>query len=906
MSDPEAVTRGASPPSQVPLGQSGPTQTLVAGLTSLSDRYVILETVGQGAMGVVVRAFDSKLQREVALKLLHAPHVDDVCRARMVREAQAMAQLNHACVVSVYDVYSNKQSVAIAMEYIAGRSLDVWLHEEKPQWSEIVAVFSQAAQGLRAAHRAGIVHRDFKPSNVMVGVDGRICVTDFGVAKVPSKVEGVGGGSQPRPKVSSPLVDTLTLQDSEIGTPRYMAPEQHASHVIDERADQYSLCVALWEALHGRSPFVGDELVLQKLKGPPAWEAGHVPSRIARAVLRGLQPAPEDRWPSMSELLRRLQSPRQAWMTGGAIAGLLAIGLAGGAAVWGGRIGQCDAQGRNVDAIWTPAAREAVGASIASSERGYAKDESTRVQKQLDRYVERWKVESRAVCLASQERGDSGESLRSTVCLQRASDDLGAAVGVLSGTSDFDTVRVASLVRSLRAPQDCTDIAAMEAGFVLPMTPGAMSEVAIGWHMLSTARAQLRSGQFEQALKTVTDPTFDPLTRHPAFAVERDLVRGEVLEKRGDFPGAEASLNRSMMAALALDLPLDAAAAASALAQLLAGPLGRPSEGVRVASIGLAFTEAKNAGGLSEVHSRAALANALRHASEPGQAREHLEVCLETLTSMGRVDPLEVAGVHVSLGFVFEDLGMLPDAARHHQESLELVLSNYSARHPNVGLTRNNLAQILRKQGRLQDAQVEQAAANAIFESSLGPTHPVTLTGNDRIAAILLEDEQYERAYAVLRTTLPALERAVGPSHPQVAATSTNLGLALDGLHRYAEAEPFHRRAAELWVKNFDTEHRGLAAIWDNLAETLRNRDRLEEAATLHERAFSLRERTVGKTHPDLVFSLIPWARLLRRQGHDVEAIRKLELARSLLAESGAHPQQAAEVGRLLSTNLKP
>ncbi|HEX7702785.1 MAG TPA: serine/threonine-protein kinase [Kofleriaceae bacterium] len=292
-------------------------------------RYVIREIIGKGGMGVVYGAEDPDLHREVAIKLLRhdfARTQPDATR-RIVREAQAMAKISHPNVVAVFDVGTFGDQVFIAMERVHGGSLRDWIGRQV-SIAAIVDAFVAAGRGLIAAHDAGVVHRDFKPDNVLVGDDDRVRVTDFGLALDESS-----------DRLSSPELASGTLPIA--GTPAYMAPEQHAGANLDPRTDQFSFCVALYEALYGRRPFAGStrtELVATVSSGTvtAAPVGSRVPRSLRAILVRGLSPTPGDRFPTMTELLRALgrdrgRRPRQ--LARGAAVLLLAV-LVGLAADW--------------------------------------------------------------------------------------------------------------------------------------------------------------------------------------------------------------------------------------------------------------------------------------------------------------------------------------------------------------------------------------------------------------------------------------------------------------------------------------------------------------------------------------------------------------------------------------------
>ena len=266
----------AAPPSRSGGRPGSPAPELAVG------RYRLLQLVGRGGMGEVYAAYDPELDRRVAIKILRADARADnnVEAARLAREAQAVARLSHPNVVAIYDVGSSAGRMFLAMELVEGETLAVWLAQHTRTTSEILSMFLMAGRGLAAAHRAGIVHRDFKPQNVMVARDGSARVMDFGLA-------AAGGGPGQTHQVR------LTKAGAILGTPLYMSPEQMVGQTVDPRADQFSFCVALWEALHGARPFEGSTVL--ELRGDvlagrprPGPLRSRVPRRIQAALLRGL------------------------------------------------------------------------------------------------------------------------------------------------------------------------------------------------------------------------------------------------------------------------------------------------------------------------------------------------------------------------------------------------------------------------------------------------------------------------------------------------------------------------------------------------------------------------------------------------------------------------------------------
>lgn len=282
-------------------------------------RYEIGERLGAGAFGIVYAAYDPSLQRTVALKLLRKTAFGgdrDAAAERWVAEARAMARLRDPNVVGVYEVGEDGQHVFIVMEHIVGTTLGAWIRAAPRPWTAVLGAFEAAGHGLAAAHAASLVHRDFKPANVLVEGDdaSRVAVTDFGLATTPDSIDDVARSA-------------ATAE----GTPAYMAPEQRRGEPATAAADQFAFCVALYEGLYGQRPFDNDEPGPEPRRPSPTVA---VPSLLWTILRRGLALEPARRYPSMTDLLAALRpqpSPRRRRMVLGALIVLLAVVLAAAA-----------------------------------------------------------------------------------------------------------------------------------------------------------------------------------------------------------------------------------------------------------------------------------------------------------------------------------------------------------------------------------------------------------------------------------------------------------------------------------------------------------------------------------------------------------------------------------------------
>ncbi|MGE3769062.1 MAG: serine/threonine-protein kinase, partial [Kofleriaceae bacterium] len=311
-------------------------------------RFVVVGELGKGGMGVVYAAHDRELDRQVALKVMRIASVEEIDRVRMLREGQAMARITHPNVITVFEVGSDDGVVFLAQELLDGGTLADWLEKPRPQ-AAIVDKFVAAGRGLAAAHAVGLVHRDFKPDNVLLGKDGRVRVADFGLAREVGGMDAAllatapGGGppaaDEPPETDSGALARNLTRTGVVMGTPMFMAPEQHEGKGADARSDQFAFCVALYHALYGDWPYDGktavalaDNVINGVRKEPPA--SAKVPAHLRKLLSRGLSTKSSDRFASMDELLAELtKRPKSARPVLMIVAGALVVAAGAAASI---------------------------------------------------------------------------------------------------------------------------------------------------------------------------------------------------------------------------------------------------------------------------------------------------------------------------------------------------------------------------------------------------------------------------------------------------------------------------------------------------------------------------------------------------------------------------------------------
>jgi serine/threonine protein kinase len=388
---------------------------------AMVGRYMILQPVAAGGMGLVYAAYDPKLERKVALKLLrpewHDPGRIDESYGRLQREAQALARVSHPNVVAVHDVGTFDGQIFLAMELVDGATVREWLERGKRSWREILAVFMQAGNGLAAAHAVGITHRDFKPDNVVIGRDGRVRVVDFGLARTDVLALA---HSAPMPSREVDTGATLTQAGAIVGTPAYMAPEQRLGELVDGRTDQFSFCVALYEALYGELPFRGQtlsvlatEIAKGRVKDPP--KGNRTPGWLRRALLRGLNATAAERYATMDELLGVLSRDptiayrRWAAMTLGA---LVVVGAVFAVERFRERRSMlCSGADQKLAGVWNPDRKRAVEAAFRATGLAYVDATLDTVQRDFDRYGAEWVAAHVGACEATRVRGEQSEAM---------------------------------------------------------------------------------------------------------------------------------------------------------------------------------------------------------------------------------------------------------------------------------------------------------------------------------------------------------------------------------------------------------------------------------------------------------------------------------------------------------------
>jgi len=765
-----SLALAAAAPPERPPGESGPAHARPAALIETTTlprgtsfgRYTVLGPLGRGAMGEVYAAYDPELDRKVALKILRASSdgPDARSRTRLLREAKAIAKLRHP-----------NDHVFIAMEYVDGETLAAWLAHGAHTRQEILYVFLAAGRGLGAAHAAGLVHRDFKPQNVMVGSDGVVRVMDFGLAR---EIGAPDAEPAPPPVATAesvspaPLPDapepTLTRTGELLGTPLYMAPEQFRSEPTDTRTDQFSFCVALYQALYDAHPFGGGKL--SELMA--AVSAGHVqppppkstvPPWLRRILLRGLSVEPSRRWESMEALLAALSRDparrvNRLLVAGAVIAALVGFGWVlrtprhAESICRGGPARMAEAWETDASPQRASPHRAATRAAFDRTGLSYAADIWERTAKMLDRYAAGWLGMYREACEATHARGEQSGAvldLRMT-CLSDRLQRVKALTDVFANATPTVVENAVQAAGALPTLDRCADVQLLSATVPPPEDPRVRAEVHALRGELAHVKALGDSGQCAAALEAT------PALTAKAEKVGYQPLVGEVLSEVGVW-GACVGTEKLI------------------------------SDNRRAVLVGLASHD-------MEVAARGAILlgeNLVGRTSEVGRAREWFDVAAAILQGMGSPHPVLEAWRLQGLAMVQQKTGNPEAAFRSNQRALALLEQAYGLEHPDIAIGLINTGMVLAEGRRFEEALTYYKRGEDVASRVGGPDHILVglslLNGAESLNSL----GRYDEARTASEREL-AIWRRAGSHRLYEAVALTSLGQALLGLGRPAEA----------------------------------------------------------------------------------------------------------------------
>jgi eukaryotic-like serine/threonine-protein kinase len=818
------------------------------------DRFRVIARLGAGGMGVVVSAFDPDLDRKVAIKVLR-PEVG----AGALTEAKAMARLTHPNVVTVHEVGTAGDHVFIVMELVEGQTLGTWIETRRP-WREVVDVMLAAGRGLAAAHAAGLVHRDFKPHNVLIGTDGRVHVTDFGVVGVA----GAAGG------------------DVVIGTPAYMAPEQHERSAIDARADQYGFCVSLYEALYGVRPFDGDTpeaLRAAVLDGTIETLADDrdVPSRLHEICLRGLARHPSARYPSMDALLAELSyDPARRRRRGAQVLGIIALA---GVAIYGWAratpstdsavTSVCSAGGRSLDGVWDSAMSARMKSAFVAARPSQGADTFERTSSRLDDYAQRWTSAHTLACASRRSTTDAA-FLGRVSCLTQLRDQLRELTTVFQRGPDGAVVdRAVTAVANLVPPETCAAVL---------VEPADNPTVIAIRTRLDHAEALWRAGLYREASDLAEKVAVDAAALpYPRLEAETLIVLAGARERLDDGDGAVAALDQAARAAAEAGADDLIARAYTQRLWVTAYVQSRSKD----ALVMQPFAEAAvvRAGDPPALRARLwfAIAAALIEQGRYDEAVPYLERARDVWQK--ELDPRhpDAARPLISLGNVANYTGHDDEAVRYYEEALRLREDALGSKHPDLAGPLGNLGGVYNKRGEYDRAVAYCSRALDIIDATFGPNHGNRENQLECLAEAHQGKGDLARARALLEEGIAQGEDAPETSHYYYLLTALADVLSEQGEH--ARALDICDKALAYFTPRVPPEHPDLALALTCRGRALVDLGQPAVARPVLERALALRAAgappsEMGKTH----FAL---ARALPR----TERAHALELANQALAE---------------------
>ncbi len=812
---------------------------------STIGRYVVLYELGSGGMGVVYAAYDPELDRKVALKLLHADSKSSRGRRRLLREAKAIAKLNHPNVVTVHDVGTFEGRVFVAMEWIDGVTLRQWLRDQPRPWRLALDVASAAGEGLAAAHAADLIHRDFKPDNILVEPNGRVVVLDFGLARRPQSGHDSGASANSDSEIGEALFEeaspprgpgaldeNLTRTGAVLGTPAYMAPEQHLGESVDTRCDQFAFCVVLWEALYGVRPFAGDNaritamaVVAGEIQEPPRGTG--VPNWIRRVLQRGLSVRADDRYADMAQLIAALRgkSTRTLRQRLALAAGI--FGASAGASIaWAAFAPddeRCETAAEHLVGVWDDERRAAVRTAFADTPVPYANTARMGVEHYLDRYAQGWAREHRAACRATHvHREQSQEQLdRRMGCLRARLRDVEALVGeFVQADADLVEHAVEATVRLPRV-DTCNDGDGLVARVLPPDEGHARKEVERVRGELVDASAKEAAGRYAAALELAERLEREAVaTGYRPLLAEVRLRLGSLLERRGQFEEAEHKLLDAIWQAEASQHDT---VAAEAWVRLL-WVTGVEREDTVRGELWQKFAQtARDRLGHDDLLTATLTHNTAGLRYRQGRHVEAFEDYRTALAAqerlLGSEDPA-VAMTYNHMGNVKIEQGDFAAAREYCTRSLELRRKVLGDRHPKVAASLNNLAVIAVAEGNVADAEAFTQEALTIVGGHGGSEETVAVS----VAAEAADDRGDAVAGARHYQRLLQLREQERPTIPaRVAEAAIGLGRARTRLGDHAAAGEALAHAIEL----ADPGHPLQAAnSWLALAELERARGR--------------------------------------------------------------------------------
>jgi tetratricopeptide (TPR) repeat protein/tRNA A-37 threonylcarbamoyl transferase component Bud32 len=897
------------------------TETLAAGASI--GRYVVLEKVGEGAMGVVYAAYDPQLDRKVALKLVRpAPGASEVHaaarRARLVREAQALARVSHPNVVAVHDAGVLHDRVFVAMEFVEGQTLVQWRRAVPRTPEQILDKLLRAAEGLAAAHEKDLVHRDVKPSNIMVATDGRVRVMDFGLVRAAGTLETDREPAESGRAEEGGLGPDLTRAGAAIGTPAYMPPEQYIGIAVDARSDQFSWCVTAWESLFGQLPFAGDDAMsiaaaVSVGTRRPAPEDAKVPGWLRRTLDRGLSAEPSARWPDMRALIDAVahaqrRSRRRPWMLAGGAATLaVALGITWRVSQGRAEQARCRVAAASIADVWPgeggTVAKDLLGVMSATGSAA-ASDTFAQTDRWLRAWASGWSDARGQTCRAAAAEAWTPQMLaRAEDCLTESRLEAHELVTELLSAQERALVYGATAATRLRPADRCADLEHLRLRPTVP--EGADEQLARTRALLSRIVAKRDSGAPTPAFAGLAARAVEEaeaLDWKPLIGEAR-LALADVRERANEVAEAEGLYVQVFRDAGGDDDPQHAFTAANSLCRLVGGQPRRGGEGlVWCHAAEMALARVWDPAGLQEIEWMLSVSE-VRYATGDREGAERLLLeALAQQTSALSVADGRLAATHDRLAKHAEARGDLDEATQHLVEARGILEQGVGRGHPLIADSINNFGVLYAARGDWSRAGPAFEEALAIREAAFGPDHPQTGQSLVNVGVVQLYSGHYEDACRTLERAVDVLERAEGGDSPRLIEALLGLGSALYDGNADDDAAR-HERAAEVTLRALELAEGSEGAKADvplvlySLSRIRGTQGRHEEEAALLERSVTTCEAAFGADSPgcapqmaalgDVTFERGDLVAARRWYGRTIELLSGTELQADVRVNAG-------------------
>ncbi len=849
-------------------------------------RYLLEQRIGHGGMGVVFRGRDPELQRSVAVKLLHVGEQADASSDSLIAEARALAQIDHPNIVPVHDVGRYEPSdlrehrpgvlaippegVFIVMQWLEGLRLDHWLAQRTRTRAEIMRVLDGVARGLEHVHAAGLVHRDLKPANVIVDAHDEPRILDFGLA---------GGVEQ-----SSSHAGTV------MGTPRYMAPEQHRGRGADPRTDQYALAVTWFEALAGTPPFEHDELrdlVRAKVEGALDRRASRaVGSAYLPILRRALDPDPLRRHAGVAEFRLAMAGVERRRRRIGAAAVVSVVGAVAVGVGMESRADPCISPDEARHELWSEARAAQVRAVL--DERPSVAPREPAIGARFEMFVDAWADERSAACTAIIDAPSAASEAR-VLCLERMHASFEATVDLLLDPEAGVAGEAGVLAEALPDPRRCQDRRNADLELLLPTTSGARVAAQGVVRSLERARSQGVAGRFDEQLVAAREAHQGALSlEHPPLLVATEAHLARALWDAERTEEGLAVAQRALHAAERLGDVERSVDIQVEMVGMLGGSLGRFDEALGLATALDARCEALADPDRMRAAVRHNVGRTLLSRGDPRAALDELEQALKLRVRNGDVGPGLPSTLNL-MGTAWLRLGEPEQAQEMFERALKARVRIQGLQHPGTAMQRNNVGNAQLAQGRIDEAYETFKEALEVFEATTGPrTADIAMVLNN-VGVVEQARGDWRAAERTHRRALATKIELLGPEHADVGYSHVNLGDVLRRLGQLDRAEASFTQALENWSGAWGDDHPLLAEPLLGLAEVAVARDDLEATARWLTRA----ETQLGQG------SVGDGGRRARIDGLrarvvlPIDRARAIRLARRALANLASDPEQS-------------